>query len=97
MKIANRQILDKYVTKNANALNVIEHWIDIMEQAECESHNDLKKLFPSADYVGNGRYVFNIGGNKYRLVAAITFIAGLAVVRFIGTHAEYDKINCKII
>ncbi len=50
MKIANRQILDKYVTKNAN---VIERWIDIMEQAECESHNDLKKLFPSADYVGN--------------------------------------------
>ncbi len=97
MKIANRQVLDKYIAKNTNVLSAIERWIDIIEQAECKDHNDLKKLFPSADYVGNGRYIFNIGGNKYRLVVAVTFIAGLAVVRFIGSHAEYDKINCKTI
>ena len=60
-------------------------------------HNDLKSDFPSADYVGNGRYAFNIRGNNYRLVAVIIFVGGILKIRFIGTHTEYDKIDCKSI
>ena len=48
-------------------------------------------MFPSADYVKNGRYVFNIGGNNYRVVAVVIFIGGVMNIRFVGTHPEYDK------
>jgi len=46
------------------------------------------------DYIGNSRYVFNIKGNDYRLVAVVLFSIGMVTVCFIGTHAEYDKIDC---
>ena len=54
-------------------------------------------MFPSADYVKNGRYVFNIGGNNYRVVAVVIFIGGVMNIRFVGTHSDYDKIDCAII
>ena len=58
-----------------------------------ESHAELKRAFPSADYVGNDRYVFNISGNKFRLVTIVVFFQGFLHIRFVGTHAEYDKIK----
>ncbi len=48
---------------------------------------------PSADFVGNNRYVFNIKGNNYRTVVLVVFFAGTVAIRFIGTHYEYDKIK----
>lgn len=60
-----------------------------------ENHNELKKDFLSADYVGNNRYVFNIRGNNYRLVSVVVFFAGTMVIRFIGTHNDYDRIDAK--
>jgi mRNA interferase HigB len=68
-----------------------------VEEAEWECHNDIKCNFPSADYVGNGRYVFNIQGNNYRIVAIAVFLEGYLKMRFVGTHAEYDKIDCKTV
>jgi mRNA interferase HigB len=97
MKIHNKIILDYFISKHANAAKPIDRWIEIVEQAECKNHAALTKLFPSTDYVGNGRYVFNIKGNDYRLVAVVVFLDGFLSVRFIGTHAEYDKINCSTI
>ena len=58
-----------------------------------KKHPDLKAAFPSADYVGNDRYVFNISGNKFRLVTIVVFFQGFLHIRFVGTHAEYDKIK----
>ena len=49
--------------------------------------------FNSADYVGNGRFVFNIRGNKYRLVASVAFSTRTVYIKFIGTHSEYDAID----
>ena len=97
MEIRNKESLNKYVTKHISILNSLQRWVDIVEEAEWKSHNDLKRDFPSADYVGNGRYVFNIQGNNCRLVAIILFVGGYLKIRFIGTHAEYDKIDCKTI
>lgn len=48
-------------------------------------------------YVKNGRYVFNIGGNNYRIVAVVIFIGDVINIRFVGTHQEYDKIDCSTI
>lgn len=53
----------------------------------------LKDFGKSADYVGNDRYVFNISGNKFRLITIVVFFQGFLHIRFIGTHAEYDKIK----
>lgn len=97
MIIANKELLDNFVQSHANAVKPLNKWIEEVMTASWTSHADLKKTFPSADYIKNGRYVFNIGGNNYRLVAVVVFIAGVMNIRFIGTHAEYDKIDCTTI
>ncbi|MDE6696037.1 MAG: type II toxin-antitoxin system HigB family toxin [Muribaculaceae bacterium] len=51
------------------------------------------KSFPSADYVGNQHYVFNIRGNRYRLIVVVKFTIGRVFIRFVGTHEEYDRIK----
>jgi mRNA interferase HigB len=95
MKIWDKELLDKYALKHANARNALQYWIDFVEEVEWKSHNELKLDFPSSDYVGNNRYVFNIQGNNHRLVVVVVYVSGIVRIRFIGTHAEYDKINCK--
>ena len=97
MRILNRKILDKFVDKHADIESALQHWIDIVDEAEWKSHNELKRDFPSADYVGKERYVFNIRGNNYRMVVVVTFIAGSLMIRFMGTHAEYAGIDCKTV
>ena len=59
--------------------------------------SDIKKDFPATDYVGNQHYVFNIKGNKYRLVVVVKFTIGHIFIRFVGTHADYDKIDVSTI
>ena len=93
MIIANKELLDVFVQSHANAVKPLNKWIEDVMAAQWDSHADLKRMFPSADYVKNGRYVFNIGGNNFRLVAVVIFVGGVMNIRFIGTHAEYDKID----
>lgn len=57
----------------------------------------LKQTFNSVDSVGNDRFVFNVGGNKYRIVAMIHFSTRTLYLRFVGTHKQYDTINCNTI
>ena len=71
----------------------LSRWYKRMNKSNPRSVNDIKRLFRGADYVGNDRFVFNISGNKYRLVALINFLKQKVYIRFIGTHAEYNKIN----
>lgn len=97
MIIANKTLLDDFVQTHVQALKPLNRWLKQVEEAKWSSHTDLKQQFQSADYIKNGRYVFNIGGNKFRLVAVIVFIGGVVYVRFVGTHAEYDKIDCATI
>ncbi|GAA4443170.1 type II toxin-antitoxin system HigB family toxin [Ravibacter arvi] len=93
MRILNKEVLDELMGKHADAIAPVNRWIEIVENNDFKNHNELKSLFPSADYVGNGRYVFNIKGNRYRFLVLIVFINGIMQIRFCGTHAEYDKIK----
>lgn len=68
-----------------------------LKPGQWQSFRDIKEDFGSADYVGNDRYVFNIKGNKYRLVAMIFFDIRTVFIRYIGTHANYDKMDCTTI
>lgn len=97
MFIANKVLLDDFVQSHASAASPLNKWIERVRAAQWKSHADLKQMFPSADYVKNGRYVFNIAGNNYRVVAVVIFVGGVMNIRFVGTHAEYDKIDSSTI
>ena len=68
-------------------------WVHIVEAADWSKPTDVKHMFNSADILPNDRVVFDIGGNKYRLVAAVHYRGKRIYVRFIGTHKDYDKID----
>ena len=97
MIIANKEILDEFVQKHAQAAGPLNSWVEKVKGATWHNHAELKQMYPSADYVKNGRYVFNIGGNNYRVVAVVIFIGGVMNIRFVGTHREYDIIDCSTI
>ena len=95
MQIFGKREIERFIVKHAIAKRALEKWIKKVESSELKSHAELKQIFPSADYVGNAKYVFNIQGNGYRIVAVVVFIAGTLTIRFIGTHEEYNRIDCK--
>ena len=72
-------------------------WVRIVEAAQWSNPTDIKAMFRSADILPNGRVIFDIGGNKYRLVAAVHYRDGRIYVRFIGTHKNYDKIDARTV
>lgn len=71
----------------------LERWYDLAEKAQWHNFAEIKEDFPATDSIGNQHYVFNIRGNKYRLIVVIKSTIGRVFVRFVGTHAEYDKID----
>ncbi len=96
--VSHKKLKDFYETAGReDARMALERWYSITSYAEWKNVTDIKKDFPAVDYVGNQHYVFNIKGNNYRLVVVIKFTIGYAFIRFIGTHTEYDKINCATI
>jgi mRNA interferase HigB len=97
MEILNKIAIEHAIIKHSVAKHALQQWVAMVEQAQWENHSDLKHTFPSADYVGNLRYVFNIKGNGYRIIAIVIFLSGTLTVRFIGTHAEYSKIDASTI
>lgn len=68
-------------------------WVHVVKAADWSRPTDVKAMFRSADILANDRVVFNIGGNKYRLVVAVRYRGRRIFIRFVGTHAEYDKID----
>ena len=68
-------------------------WYKRTCKADWNSLADIKKTFNTVDYVGNDRYVFDIKGNNYRIVAIVLFVNKKVYMRFVGTHEEYNKIK----
>ncbi len=93
MRVISFAKIKAYFTKHANARVSLQEWNQKTKKADWEDFTDIKKTFNSVDNVGNDRYVFNLGGNNYRLVALIIFKMKKVFVRWIGTHAEYDKLK----
>jgi|SRR5690606_28026965 len=75
----------------------IRAWYQDAKMAEWRNPNELKKQYLNASIVGDGRVVFNIKGNSYRLLVAIDYEFQVIFVRFIGTHQQYDNIDIKTI
>jgi mRNA interferase HigB len=96
--VSHRKLVEFYQKEgHGDSRTALERWYEIAENAEWHNFSDIKVDFPSTDYVGNQRYVFNIKGNRYRLVVVVKFTIGHLFVRFVGTHSEYDKIDVSTI
>ncbi|MFI3331181.1 MAG: type II toxin-antitoxin system HigB family toxin [Rikenellaceae bacterium] len=95
MRIITRNALIEFYTKHSSSKTALEEWYSKVKKAKWSSFVDIKRDFNSVDYIGEQRYVFNIKGNDYRLVVVVKFTMQSIYIRFIGTHQEYDKINCK--
>lgn len=70
-------------------------WAGEVKKAAWRGPADIKEKYRSASFVGDGRVVFNIAGNKYRLIVKVNYPAQVVYVRFIGTHREYDNVNAE--
>ncbi len=90
MHIIIRKRLNEYVAKHLVAKSSCEHWYRVMKKSEYSNFAELKKTFSSVDQVGKFT-VFDIGGNKVRLIAAIHYNRKRVYIRYVLTHKEYDK------
>ncbi len=77
----------------ADSKGALQGWYDEAIKAIWKTPQDIKDQYGSASICGNNRVVFNIAGNKYRLVVEMQYRAGIAWVKFVGTHARYDTID----
>ena len=93
MVIVSRKAMYQYASTKSQATEALNEWYLKTKAADWGNLTDIKNTFNSVDYVGNDNYVFNIKGNQYRLIARIIFPVRTLYIRFIGTHAEYDKID----
>lgn len=96
--IAHKALWGFYETRGReDSKEALECWYATVKNAQWKNFAELKAVYPKTDYIGNDRYVFNIKGNKYRIVAMILFQIRIVYIRFVGTHKEYDKIDCSTI
>ena len=93
MRIIARSTLKLFWIKYSDAEQPLKAWFEIVKASIWEKPNDIKEVFRSADILSNNRVIFNIKGNKYRLIVSVRYDLKIVYVRFIGTHAEYDKID----
>ena len=90
MHIITRKRLNEFAEKHPDTRSALQHWYKQAKSKDFKSFVELRKTFPSADQVGK-LTVFNIGGNKARLIAAIHYNRRIIFVRALLTHREYDE------
>ena len=94
MRIFTEQTLKEYIEKHPDARVALQEWVSIVKRSEWTCFADIRQTFGTVDAVGNQHFVFNIKGNRYRLVVVIKFTIRFVYIRFIGTYEEYMKIDC---
>jgi mRNA interferase HigB len=103
MIILGTDVVERYFADHAGhkgikpARSQYDAWWDIVSRAEWRSPEDVKASHPKASILKGGRVVFNIKGNDYRLVARVQYQAGVLLIRFFGTHPEYDRIDAETV
>ncbi|MBX0290097.1 type II toxin-antitoxin system HigB family toxin [Hymenobacter sp. HSC-4F20] len=95
MHIITKKALTDFSAANAQAKEELSIWYQQVKAADWKDFNAIRADFPSCDYVGDNRYIFNIKGNHYRLIAMIFFVSKQVFIRGIFTHAQYDKLTKK--
>src|SRR5438128_1865658 len=103
MIILGTDVVERYFATRAGhkgikvALAQYDAWRAIVEKAKWNSPQDVKKAHPKASILKGGRVVFNIKGNDYRLIAVVQYANGVLLIRFFGSHEQYDKIDAETV
>lgn len=99
MRIISKRILTDFYSnpKYSDAHTSIEAWYSEAKAATWKDPSEIKCKYRNASILKNNRVVFNIAGNKYRLIVSINFPAQIIYIKFIGTHEQYDKINANTV
>lgn len=97
MRVIAKKKLREFWEIHSDCEQQLKSWYSETCKAEWKSHNEIKMDYPSASILNKNRVVFNIKGNTYRLIVKINFDYEMVWIRFIGTHAEYDKIDANTI
>lgn len=93
MVIISRPTIKDFISRHPKSANPVNEWYEKTKEADWSKFADVKKTFPAADFIGNDRYVFDIAGNHFRLVAMIHFKKRTLYIRRILTHAEYTGLG----
>ena len=93
MHIVSIQTLRLFWQKHPDAERPLRAWYALAEQTHWRSPTEVKATLGNVSFVGNNRVIFNIKGNDYRLIVVVEYQKGRLFIRFVGTHAEYDRID----
>ena len=97
MRIIAKRTLKEFWEAKPETKQYLLSWYKAVKNSNLDNYKQLRDRFPSCKLIGKDRVIFNIIGNKYRLVIKISFVHHIVWIRFIGSHQEYDKVNVKII
>ena len=93
MRVVALSTLRSFWGLHPDAETPLRSWYALASRAVWKTPADIKAAYGNASFAGNNRVVFNIKGNDYRLVIAVRYTSGILLIRFIGTHAQYDRID----
>ncbi len=97
MRIIARSRLRDYWAKHSDVESALEAWYQDVSRAAWKTPNDVTRIYPNASIVAGNPIVFNIKGNQYRLIVAVSYTTGIVYIRFVGSHQEYDKVDAATI
>jgi mRNA interferase HigB len=97
MRIVSLQTLRTYWEANPDVEQQLRAWHDEVISQKWEQPADIKARYASASILKKRRVVFNIKGNKYRLIVGVAFKVGVVYIKFIGTHNEYDEVDAETV
>lgn len=98
MQILSKRALKTFWDVHPRAEPLLRNWYATVLRSEWKTPADIKRQFgATVDFVADNRIIFDIGGNKYRLVAHVSYTFGRILIKFVGTHAEYDRINPELV
>ena len=89
--------LTEFYQKHPDSKSSIETWIAVTKHSVWQKPSDVVRDISDADPIKNNRVVFNIAGNKYRLIVQISYLRQWVFIKFIGTHSEYDKVDANTV
>ncbi|WP_308445058.1 type II toxin-antitoxin system HigB family toxin [Paraburkholderia flagellata] len=96
MKVHGLDRLDGFASKHPPARVWIGAWLADARDAQWSCSHDIKLRYPTASFLAGNRVIFNVKGNDYRMVSNVAYRMGIVVVTWVGTHAEYSKINWEV-
>lgn len=97
MRVISRKTLRQFWDKHPDARQPLQAWYADVKHANWRGPADIKAVYQTASFISNNRIVFNIKGNKYRIVVVVEYRFSIIFIRFIGTHQEYDRIHAETV